>query len=246
MINDTTFYHGIVRQTIVAFGNLFSNIFIERRENNSVTGPILQTLQVPLSYAPKEKWLVRLEQDPTLENHTYTSLPRMSFEITGYSYDVERKLGKINQIVCKSPGGALVTYSPAPYNLTINLYILTKNQEDGMQIIEQILPTFRPEYTLAINTIPDMNIVQNIPIILNNVTVEDEYDGNFETRRFVTHMLDFTVKLNMFGPISDAKPIYHTDVNISQQKSFRPIQLHHHADGDPFSGEINEYWERDL
>lgn len=245
MLNGA-FYHGLIKKVIIGFGNLFSSIKIERKEVDSVNGPTIQTLQVPLSYAPKEKWLVRLEQDSHLENHTYISLPRMSFEITGYVYDFDRKVGKMNQIACRSPEGALVTYSPVPYNLAVTLYILTKNQEDGMQIIEQILPTFQPEYTLSINAIPDMNIIQKIPIILNSVAVEDEYEGSFETRRFVTHTLDFTVKLNLFGPISSAAPIYHVDANISQHESFTPIQLHYHADGYADTGEIHEYWEKDL
>lgn len=245
MLNNP-FYHGLIKKVIIGFGHLFSSIRIERKEADTVNGPTIQTLQVPISYAPREKWLVRLEQDPNLENHTYTSLPRMSFEITGYLYDAERKLGKANQIICRAPDGASVTYSPVPYNLNLSLYILTKNQEDGLQIIEQILPSFQPEYTLSINAIPDMNIIQDIPIIINGVDVEDEYEGNFETRRFVTHILDFTAKLNLYGPVSTRKPIYHTDVNISQNPSFRPVQLHHHADGDPDTGEITEYWDRTL
>lgn len=245
MINDT-FYHGLIRKTIIGFGNLFSSIKIERKETDSVNGLTIQTLQVPISYAPREKWLVRIEQDPSLENHTYVSLPRMSFEITNYFYDIERKLGKTNQIVCKTPDGVSTTYTPVPYNINISLYILTKNQEDGLQILEQILPVFQPEYNLVVNAISDMNIIQNVPIIINNVSVEDEYDGSFETRRFVTHTLDFTAKLNLFGPIFSGKPIYHTDATISQNPSFQPIQLQHHADGDPNTGEITEYWIRNL
>lgn len=170
----------------------------------------------------------------------------MSFEITNYFYDSERKVGKTNQIACMTADGVSTMFAPVPYNINLSLYILTKNQEDGLQIVEQILPVFQPEYTLTINAIPDMNIIQDIPIVINGVSVDDEYEGNFETRRLVTHILDFTAKLNLYGPISSGKPIYHTDARISQNPSFQPVQLLHHADGDPVTGEITEYWIRDL
>lgn len=232
MLNGQVFYHGIIRKSIVAFGRLFSDIYIDRRQGDSVEGEVIQRLQIPLAYAPKEKWLVRIEQDPTLENHTYTSLPRMSFEITGYSYDPTRKLGKMNKIVCNNGGSSSSTFTPVPYNLDISLYILTKTQEDGLQILEQILPTFGPEYTLAINAIPEMNVVQDIPVTLNSVQVSDEYDGDFQTRRFVTHTLTFTIKLNLFGNVNDNKPIFNTQVNIGRDE-FTGSNLVHVSEGDP-------------
>jgi hypothetical protein len=159
MLNNNVFYHGIIRKTIVAFGRLFSDIYIDRKQGDSVNGTTIQRLQIPLAYAPKEKWVVRLEQDPTLENYTYTSLPRMSFEILGYNYDATRKLNRMQQITCGEGENSLSTvYTPVPYNIDISLYILTKTQEDGLQILEQILPTFTPEYTLTINQLPEMNI----------------------------------------------------------------------------------------
>lgn len=215
MLNDQIFYHGTIRKTIVAFGTLFSNIYIDRKQGDSVTGNTVQRLQIPIAYAPKEKWLVRLDSDPNLENHTYTTLPRISFEITAYNYDSLRKLNKMNQLKCNSGDTSTALYTPVPYNLDISLYVLTKTQEDGLQIIEQILPTFTPEYTLAINAVPEMNVVQNIPVILNNVQVTDEYDGDFQARRFVTHTLTFTLKLNLFGGLQTAKPIYHSQANVS-------------------------------
>lgn len=242
MLNNSSPYNGIIRKVIVGFGTLFSNIFIDRREGDSVTGPTVQRLQVPISYAPKEKYLVRLEQDSTLENHTYTSLPRISFEITGYQYDTERQIGKMNQIVCKTEDGASVTYAPVPYNIAISLYILTKNQEDALQILEQILPTFRPEYTLSINAISDMNIIQNIPIVLNNVSIDDQYDGDFQTRRFVIHTLDFTIKTGIFGEISRPGLIYHIDLNLSTNPDMSSPFIKYHADGDPETKIITDYW----
>ena len=246
MLTSQPFYWGAIRSTIVAFGNLFSNIYIERRKDNSVTGPVVQKLHIPLTYAPREKWLVKLEQDPNQENHTYTSLPRMSFEITSYIYDSERNLNKMNRITCRTPEGASSTFVPVPWNITLSLYILTKNQEDGLQILEQILPSFNPEFSLSVNALPEMNIVNTVPFILNDVSVMDEYDGDFETRRFVTHTLTFTAKLNLYGPVSRPSTIYHTDVSMTSQLDLQNPFAKHHADGDPETLEITDEWLKDF
>lgn len=237
MLNNTPFYFGIIRKSIVAFGQLFSNIHIERREGDSVKGTKVQTLQIPLSYSPKEKWLARIEQDPNLENHTYTTLPRMSFEITTYMYDASRKVQKMNKITCNDGITSKSTFSPVPWNIEISLYILTKTQEDALQILEQILPNFGPEYTLTINAVPDMNIKQDIPITLTSVSVVDEYDGSFDQRRFVTHTLTFTLKLNLFNAIGNNTPIYTSIANVDGFSHFTAI-------GDPETHEIvSEDWE---
>ncbi len=246
MLNNNVFYHGIIRKTIVAFGRLFSNIYIDRREGDSVAGPVVQRLHIPLAYAPKEKWIVRIEQDPNLQNNTYTSLPRLSFEITGYTYDSNRKLPKMNKISCNTDDSSSTVFTPVPYNLDISLYVLTKTQEDAMQIVEQILPTFTPEYTLSINAVPSMNIIQDIPVILNAINVSDEYDGDFQTRRFVTHTLNFTLKLNLFGYVSPSKPIYHVQADIQTLEN-GPTSVRYLADGDPETYEvINEEWIENL
>ena len=245
MLNNQIFYHATIRKTIVAFGRLFSDIYIHRREGDSVSGPIAQTLQIPIAYGPKEKWLVRLEQDPTLENHTYISLPRMSFEILGYAYDSQRKLNKVQKISCVTEDGSSHTLTPVPYNLEISLYILTKTQEDGMQIVEQILPTFSPDYNLAIKVVPEMNIIQNVPVILNGVQVSDDYEGDFQTRRFVTHTLSFTLKLNLFGNVSSSSRIYTANANVGT--TFPNINSRFSVQADPSTGEIlDEGWDFDL
>ena len=242
MLNGQVFYHGAIRKTIVAFGRLFSDIRIAREGND---GDIAQTIAVPLAYAPKEKWIVRIDSDPTLNNHTYTSLPRISFEIVNYTYDALRKANKLNKIVCKdavtdvNPNMKTV-FAPVPYNIDINLYILTKTQEDAMQILEQILPTFNPEYTLSINAIPEMEIVQDIPVILNSVSVEDTYDGAFEVRRFVTHTLSFTLKTNIFGYVNENGVIKTSIVNTSI-----PGQKYT-ATADTPDGPITENWEAEF
>jgi hypothetical protein len=244
MLNNNVFYHGIIRKCIVGFGTLFSDIYIDRKQGDSVTGNTIQRLQVPLAYAPKEKWIVRIDSDPNLEQHTYTTLPRMSFEIIGYNYDPARKINRMQQLSCGGGSGSISTmYTPVPYNIDISLYILTKTQEDGLQIIEQILPTFTPEYTLTLNVVPDMNVKIDVPIILNSVAVNDEYDGDFQTRRFVTHTLNFQMKVNLFGGIANKNVIDTVNANISGNETFsNPTRLYN-AEGDVTTATVNtESW----
>lgn len=221
MLNGNVHYHGTIRKAIVAFGRLFSDIYIDRKQGDSVTGNTVQRLQVPLSYAPKEKWLVRLDQQPDLENNvTMISLPRMSFEINSYMYDSSRKLNRMQQITTDSSNATKPSvYTAVPYNVDISLYVLTKTQEDGLQIIEQILPTFTPEYTLAINVVPEMGITMDVPITLQSVDVVDEYDGSFQDRRFVTHTLTFQMKLNLYGPVSGQAVITQVNANVGQNEA---------------------------
>lgn len=244
MLNNQVYYHGIVRKTIVGFGSLFSNIYIDRKQGDSVNGDTVQRVQVPLAYAPKEKWLVRLDSDPTLEHNTYVTLPRMSFEITGYTYDATRKTNRMSTITCGVGTNAMnMVFSPVPYNIDIYLYILTKTQEDGLQIIEQILPTFTPEYTLQIKTVDDMNIITSVPVILNSVTVQDDYDGDFQTRRFVTHTLSFTLKTSMFGSTSSQGVITQANANIGQNENFSNPNQVYVATGDSTTATVSsESW----
>lgn len=241
MLGNKPYYWGAIRKTIVAFGRLFSDIKIERQMKDG-SNAVAQTLSIPLAYAPKEKWIHRIEADPNLTNHTYTSLPRMSFEITGYSYDSTRKTNKMNKIVCKdATTGTNPTMksvlSPVPYNIDISLYIITKTTEDALQILEQILPTFTPEYTLSINALPDVEIIQDIPIVLNSVSVQDDYDGDFETRRFVLHTLNFTIKTNIFGNVSNQGIIKTAMANLTEQKR------NYTAEGTSPTDPIIETWE---
>lgn len=238
MLNNNIFYHGITRKTIVAFGSLFSSIRVRR----TAEGGDVQTIAVPIAYAPKEKWLVRLEQDPNLTNHTYVTLPRMSFEITGISYDASRKTNRMSYITCGTPGEETLQkiYAPVPYNIDINLYILSKTQEDALQIVEQIVPYFTPEYTLAIKAIPDSNVINDIPIILQNVSIQDDYDGDFETRRFITYTLSFTLKTNMYGPVVEGKMITTTFVDVNNMDE--NILSSFDAEGDIDDGTIAQQW----
>lgn len=249
MLSGSVFYHGLIRKTIVSFGALFSSIYIDRKQGDSVTGTTVQRLQVPISYAPKEKWLVRTDSDPDLTQSTYTTLPRMSFEITGYSYDTSRKLNRNNTITCgKSNGTVSYVQSPVPYNIDIKLYVVTKTQEDAFQIIEQILPTFSPEYTLSLGIIPSMSITQDVPVVLRDISVNDEYDGSFQERRLVTHTLSFTLKMNLYGIVTNTGAgIIETVIANVSTRSDGAIEQTYTANGNSSTGVItNEGWENTL
>jgi hypothetical protein len=217
---------------IVAFGSLFSNVRLERKN----AGVVEQTIAVPIAYAPKEKWLVRIEQDSTLENHTYTTLPRLSFEITGMSYDPARKTNRMNYITANDGTSTSKVYAPVPYNIDITLYSLTKTQEDALQIVEQILPYFTPEYTMSIKAIPDSNIIIDVPIILDSITVQDDYDGDFSQRRFVTYTINFTLKAYFYGPVQDGKIITNTVVDIDNLDE--TLIARHNSTGSTTTGQV--------
>lgn len=240
MLSNNIFYHGITRKVIVGFGSLFSNIRIQRKKD----GDVEQTIHVPIAYAPKEKWIVRIEQDPSLENHVYTTLPRLSFEITGMSYDASRKTNRMNYITCSDGTTTTKVYSPVPYNIDISLYCLTKTQEDALQIVEQILPYFTPEYTLSLRAIPENNVVMDVPVILESVNVQDDYDGDFNQRRFVTYTMNFTLKTNFYGPVTDNKIITNTIVDVNNINE--SLIANNDAVGDPTTGQISDNWTENI
>ena len=209
------FYHESLRKVVVAFGTIFNNIIIHRTDAD---GSVLQRLKVPLSYSPKEKFLVRLEQQPNLDQREMAiSLPRMGFEISGISYDPSRKLqrvGRLKKTHATDTGTQYFQYNPVPYNISFNLYSFTATAEGGLQIIEQILPYFQPDYTVTINAIPEMGIKRDVPITLNSVNYEDTYDGAFTTRRAVNYTLGFTAKTYLYGPLHSSKVIKETQTDM--------------------------------
>ena len=209
------FYHESLRKVVVAFGTIFNNIIIHRTDAD---GSVLQRLKVPLSYSPKEKFLVRLEQQPNLDQREMAvSLPRMGFEISGINYDPSRKLqrvGRLKKTHATDTGTQYFQYNPVPYNISFNLYSFTATAEGGLQIIEQILPYFQPDYTVTINAIPEMGIKRDVPITLNSVNYEDTYDGAFTTRRAVNYTLGFTAKTYLYGPLHSSKVIKETQADM--------------------------------
>ena len=210
------FYHESLRKLTVAFGQIFNNIIIE---NTSSTGAVTKRIRVPLAYAPKEKFLVRLDQQSNLEDRQFaTVLPRLGFELTGLSYDPTRKLARTQKYVKVKSGesGKVLNYNytPVPYNITYNLYSFTATAENGLQIVEQIVPFFQPDYTVTINAIPELNIKRDVPIILNNITYEDSYDASFTRRRAVIYTMSFTAKTYLFGPMSNQGVIKETQADL--------------------------------
>ena len=203
------FYNESMRRMTIGFGQIFNNIQIKRKND---TGKVIQTIRVPLAYGPKEKFLVRLDQQSSLNNREFAiTLPRMGFEISSISYDPTRKLTRIQkfkQVKSNKDGKVLdFNYTPVPYNISYNLFSFTASAEAGLQIIEQILPFFQPDFTVTINAIPSLDIKRDIPIILNNVNYEDTYSGDFTTRRAVIYTLNFTAKTYLFGPSTSQKVI---------------------------------------
>ena len=205
----TYFYNESMRRMTIGFGQIFNNIQIKRKDSN---GNITQSIRVPLAYAPKEKFLARLDAQPNLDEREFAiTLPRMSFEITGIQYDSSRKLTRVQKFKHVKAGteGKVINYNfvPVPYNISYNLYSFTASAEAGLQIIEQILPFFQPDYTVTVNAIPELNIKRDIPIVLNSVNYEDTYSGDFSQRRAVIYTLGFTAKTYLFGPASTQKVV---------------------------------------
>src|SRR5210317_404551 len=202
----THFYNQGLRKLTIAFGQIFNNTIIQ---NTSSTGAVTKRIRVPLAYAQKEKFLARLEQQANLQEdrEVAITLPRLGFEITGLAYDASRKINKMQKTVrvkANEDGKKLnFNYAPVPYNISFNLYSFTATAENGLQIIEQILPYFQPEYTVTMNVIPELDIKRDIPIILNNVNYEDTYNGEFTQRRAVIYTLSFTAKTYLYGPMTN-------------------------------------------
>ena len=203
------FYHETVRNVIVAFGTMFNNIQIVRKDNS---GTIIQSMKVPLAYGPKQKFLTRLDQDPSLSAATAITLPRLGFEIGGLTYDTARKMNRVQKFKkvksSSSNANKLDTqFMPVPYNMDITLYAMAKNSDDALQIVEQILPFFQPDYTLTLNDMADMGIKRDVPIILNDVSYEDNYQGDFESRRAIIYTMGFTTKFYLYGPVTSSSVI---------------------------------------
>ena len=196
------FYHESIRKVIIAFGTTFNNIQLVRKDND---GNIKQSMKVPLAYGPRQKWLTRLNEDADLSKTVAITLPRIGFEIQNLQYDPNRKLNRVQKFKkVKSTNDDRLDsqYMPVPYNLNIQLYVMAKESDDSLQIIEQILPYFQPDYTLTINDMADMGIKRDVPIVLNSVSYEDNYQGDFETRRALIYTLDFTAKFYLYGPVT--------------------------------------------
>jgi hypothetical protein len=203
------FYHETMRKIVVSFGTLFNNIQIVRKNSS---GAVVQSMKVPLAYGPQQKFLARLNADPALASKVAVTLPRLGFEMNGITYDPSRKLNRVQKFrkvkTSANDADKLDTqYMPVPYNINFTLYAMAKNSDDALQIVEQILPFFQPDYTLTINDMADMGIKRDVPIILNDVSYEDNYQGDFTERRAIIYTMTFTAKFYLYGPVTSTSVI---------------------------------------
>jgi len=247
----TPFYHGTTRNLVIAFGGLFGNIFIRNRDTDGVSQKIVKC---PISLANKEKFIVRLQQDPGLNEDVQMTLPRLSFEISGFDYDQTRQLNKIHKTISSLSDRTVFSYVPVPYNLTFSLYSYTITNEDNYQIMEQILPYFSPDMNLTIKMMQSPLLVQDVPLILNSISTDDSFEGSFEDRRYIITSYMFTMKAYYYAPVlgsidnenhfengPEAKLIKHVQTTINGQVKYSAIV-------DPFAANeddsyvIHESW----
>ena len=211
-----TYYHQTIRKYVAVFGTLFNDLNIER---TNASGTVTEKIKIPLAYGPKQKWLLAMSDTTASRKVTATRSPRMGFALTSVDYDPVRKLNTVGKNWAANSSLSTTTtllsqFNPVPYNFAFDLFILVKNAEDGTQILEQILPYFTPEFTVTVNTIPDMGIKADIPIILNSSSVADEYEGDLATRRTITWTLSFILKGYIYPDIKSSSIIKTIEVNF--------------------------------
>ena len=207
----TQFYNEAVRKTVIGFGTLFNNIELKK----TVDGQVLEVEKVPLAYGPKQKFLYRLQGNPVDGKKVAITLPRLYFEMTGIDYDATRKTPAIQKYKKSVPvegsednaKAVLSQYVPVPYNIGFEVGIIAKSQDDGLQILEQILPFFQPSFSMSLKFIPDMDEVRDVAVVLNNVDFDDDWEDDFSTRRSITYTMQFTAKSYIYGPYTKADVI---------------------------------------
>tara|TARA_B100001113_G_scaffold153710_1_gene125746 strand:+ start:1228 stop:2052 length:825 start_codon:yes stop_codon:yes gene_type:complete len=207
------FYHESIRKYIILFGTLFNDLHIKRKNE---AGNTIQKIKCPLTYAPREKVTARLEQNPNLTEQQSILLPRLSFELVNLTYDPARKLNTVTKLVKDPNTGNKVkrVFNPVPYDLSFDFNMFTRYAEDSTQLLEQIVPFFTPEFTATINLIPEMDIKVDVPIVLNSLSSQDVYEGDFETRRALIWNLSFNMRAYFYGPLNDQAVIKSANTNF--------------------------------
>ena len=197
----TYYYHEIIRKTIISFGTLFNDLNIKHKDSS---GGVVSQLKVPLAYGPTQKFLARLEQQANLDKPVQITMPRMSFEMTSIAYDSTRKSG-ITQTFKAVDGKSNMkkVFMPVPYNIGFEPCILSKLNDDALQIVEQILPYFQPSFNITVDLVESIGEKRDIPVVLNSVNFQDDYEGDFSTRRALIYTLRFTAKTYLFGPVAE-------------------------------------------
>ena len=213
MLGNATFYNRTIRKIVVAFGTVFNDIYLVRYTKDGLTAK--ETIKVPLNWGAKEKYLTRLTADPTLTKSIATTVPRISFEMTGMSYDSSRKLPTtVRNFSANNSTSIKTQYVPVPYNFDFSLSIYVRNTEDGTQILEQILPFFTPDFSVTVDFIPLMDPKYDMPIILNSVSNEVDYEGDMMATRMIIWNLEFTAKGHIWPPIKTGKVITTSNTNL--------------------------------
>lgn len=222
----TYFYHQILRRTVIGFGTLFNNLEIRQKNDG---GSEENRLKVPLAYGPMQKFLAKIDQNADLRGRPAITLPRLSFEMTGISYDPSRK-ATVTQTFKSTDGSTQrnikKVFMPVPYNVAFQLSIATKTNDDMLQIMEQILPYFQPAFNITINLVDSIGEKRDIPIVIETINMSDDYEGNFDNRRAMITTISFTAKTYLFGAIADSpdgliKKVqvdYFTDTNIVEAR----------------------------
>jgi hypothetical protein len=237
----TYFYHQIIRKTVVAFGTLFNNIHIQHQDDNENT---ISDIKVPLGYGPIQKFVAKIQQQQDLSQPVAITLPRMSFEMTSIAYDSTRKSGVTQSFKALDGNNLKKVYLPVPYNLGFQLSILCKLNDDALQIVEQILPFFQPSFNLTIDLVDSIGEKRDIPIVLDSVSFQDDYEGDFSTRRVLIYTLNFTAKTYLFGPVSDTtdglirkvQVDYYTSTNVETSKR----EMRYTVTPDPIDAEPDD------
>ncbi len=222
------FYHATMRKSVAIFGTLFNNLKVLRKKAD---GSVINQVKVPLAYGPKQKFLARLDQETGFDAPMAIKLPRMAFDITGLSIDSIQKGQKRNKIVeahASDVGKKKTIKHHTAYNIEMSLYIMAKNQDDGLQIVEQILPYFSPEYNVTITPVEGFAHKQDVSVILNSVGIDDQYEGDFVERRVLIYQLDFTMKMKFYGPTANQGVI--REINIDFHDKDNTSQLFEEMD----------------
>lgn len=208
------YYHGTIRKYIIMFGNMFNDIGIDRFDSQ---GNIIQSLTVPIAYGPKEKYLAKLREDSNLNREVAITLPRLAFEITSIQYDSSRSMNKMHNITSRGAGADVLASSstPVPFDITVALYGMFATNEDAVQVVEQILPFFRPEWTHSVRLVDDLEShFIDVPTILTDMSIQDTYESDFETRRAIIYNFNFTIKGYLYGPVKNRGVIKRTVANL--------------------------------
>ena len=213
-----TYYHQTIRKYVAVFGTLFNDINVVRRDASDV---IKEQIKVPIAYSPRDRWILRLRRARGVsgtDEAVAMSLPRMGFDLTGITYDGTRKLNTLGQVYSANTVAGTSTlmkqYNPVPYNFDFSLYSMVSNAEDGAQIFEQIVPFFTPEFTVTVNLIPSMNIAPDVTMVLNGVTIEDNYQGDFQSTREIIWTLTFTMKGYVYPDVKTGSVVKTVIVNL--------------------------------